>query len=410
MAATGTSFGRSRTQPPDAPVRPRRHPPTWAAKAWLVVLGLAAIAIGGHDLLVATEITVRLWGTLVLGAGLVLVAGAGGLQRDTPPARALAMVAALLGVALGAMTFLAQVVSDEPDVRLLLWAAIMALSGASVAVVRRVTPAEERGAGVWSRLPVLKSVVSVGVLISLGQFWYTAIYVPTTAPANLTLEPKLTQAEQGDHVVLQGSVTIRNTSGTRVNVLASYLDVSASDAALAPDGVQSFDADVVDGHRGAQLLANRYLQNPPATSVLHGAPVRDGTYFEPGETITQTFLAWVPKGSFTLAAVEVQMTIARAQALALETSRPERRTSGGRTVIVTPIPESGWLRRITRGDRFVHVEYDDRHLNTYPLVKLTPGRHRAPADFDGRMWRLYGVSTVRADALVSITPPAAARR
>lgn len=392
----------------EAPAPPGRRPAErglrWAAGAWLVALGLAAIAIGGHDLLVATEITVRLWGTLVAGAGAVLVAGALGLHRDTGPGRALAMVAALLGVALGAMTFLAQVVSDEPDVRLILWAAIMGASIGSAWLIHAVTPDDERGAGVWSRLPVLKSVVSVGVLISLGQFWYTAIYVPTTAPANLTLEPKLTQAAEGDHVLLQGSVTIRNTSGTRVNVLASHLDLAAGRTVLEKDGDPRFGDEVTAGHTGEQPLANRYMDTPASTSVLHGSPVREGTYFEPGETITQTFLAWVPKDAYTLASVSVQLTIARARALALETAQPTSRTSGGRTVVLTAIPESGWLRSLTRGDRYLRVEYDDRNLDAYPQVTLTPALDRAPADFDRRMWRLYGVSTVDASTEVSIGP------
>jgi hypothetical protein len=393
--------------PPQAPPQRRRvtRALRLAAQAWLVVLGGVAIVIGGHDLLVATEITVRLWGTLVLGAGTVLLAGAWGLQRDTPPGRALAMVAALLGVALGVMTFLAQVVSDEPDERLVLWAAIIAVSGGSVWVVHELTPDEEHGSGMLSRLPVLKSVVSVGVLISLSQFWYTAIYVPTTAPANLTLEPKLTQTAEGDRVVLQGTIAIHNTSGTRVNVLASQLDVTASDTALIPDDAASYSAAVADTHDPSKPIAERYARGDADVSVLHGPAVDAGTYFEPGETITRSFLAWVPKGGYSRAKVHLHLTIARARALALETVQPAVTVGDGSTVVVTAIPESGWLRSLTRGDRFVRVDYDDADPAQPPRVRLTPAPERAPADFDRRMWRLYGVNTVDTSTEVSIPPP-----
>jgi hypothetical protein len=392
--------------PADARRRTPRRALVWATKAWLIALGLAAIAIGGHDLLVATDITVRLWGTLVLGAGTVLLAGAWGLQRDTPSGRALGMVATLLGVALGVMTFLAQVVSDEPDVRLLVWGAIIAVSAAAVYVVRGITPDEDHGGSVLSRLPILKSVVSVGVLISLGQFWYTAIYVPTTAPASLTLEPKLTQTIEGNRVVLQGTVTIHNTSGTRVNVLASQLDVTAIDTTLIPDySEDDYEKDVAVSRRPDKWpIAERYAGVEAVDSVLHGRPVPDGAYFEPGETITYAFLAWVPKGRYSRASVNVNLTIARARALALETAAPTVTSRAGRTVSVARIPESGWLRSLTRSDRFVRVEYDDRDPKMYPAVELSPTRGRSPADFNRRMSRLYGVAIAEATTDISIPP------
>jgi hypothetical protein len=287
-------------------------------------------------------------------------------------------------------------------VRLLAWAAIIAVSGGCAWLVYALTPEDERGAGMLARLPVLKSVVSVGVLISLVQFWYTAIYIPTTAPANLTLEPKLTQVPQRDRVVLQGTVTIRNTSGTRVNVLASYLDVSGSNDGMTGDDDARYREAVVAGHMNSQPTAERWVENGSPASVLHESPVRDGTYFEPGETITVSYLTWVPKGLYTRATVDVYLTIARARSLALEDAAPKVTPHDGATVSMTEIPESGWLRSLTRGDRFVRVSYDDGALETYPDVRLAPAPDDTPDDFDRRMWRLYGISRVQASTDVSI--------
>lgn len=376
-----------------------------ATRAWLAALGLAALVVGGHDLLVSTEIGVRVWGTLVFGAGAVLIAGAAAMHHPTPQRRALAMVATLLGIALGAMTFLVQVVSDEPDARLVAWGAIMVLSGSAAWIIRATTPDEERGIGVWKQLPVLKSIVSVGVLISVAQFWYTAIYIPTTAAANLTLEPKLTQQIQGDRVVLQGTVTIRNTSGTRVNVLASYLDVMAVDASLAPDDDADFRHQIAQSHDlgAGQPLAERYMMLGAAKSVLHGSPVPDGTYFEPGETITRDFFTWVPKGKYTLVSATVDLTIAR-RTLAVDSTRPALSSEDGSTVFISRIPESAWLRSLTRGSRYVRVEYFDDKLRNTPDVRITPAPDHQDAEFNDRMWRLYGVSTVNAETYAPIPP------
>ena len=46
--------------------------------------------------------------------------------------------------------------------------------------------------------------ISVGVLFSIAQFWYSLIYLPTTAPASLTLEAKLDKVTpRGKHVVIE---------------------------------------------------------------------------------------------------------------------------------------------------------------------------------------------------------------
>jgi len=42
------------------------------------------------------------------------------------------------------------------------------------------------------------------VLFSIAQFWYSLIYLPTTAPASLTLEAKLDKVTpRGKHVVIE---------------------------------------------------------------------------------------------------------------------------------------------------------------------------------------------------------------
>ena len=386
---------------PEPAAAPHRGMAVDAAALWLLLLGSAAVAVGGHDTVVGAEIMVRVWGTLVLGAGCVLIAGAWGLHRGSLRGRSLAMVAALLGVALGAMTFFAQAVNDEPDRRLLGWAAIVVVSASCAWIVRSTTPLELRGQGVLSALPVLKSVVSLGVVVSLAQFWYTSIYIPTTAPASLTFEPSVRPVARGDQLVLMGSVTVRNTSDTRVNLLASSLRMVGETLGERPD--EAFEADAL----------STYGQNKPGKYEVRGQGVMDravvadgpllphGHYLEPGEAVTQPIIARVPPDTYDEAVLEAFVVIARGQTLALESAppRPGPITDDG-LVVVTPIPEAGWLRRLTRGDRYVRVVYSSDPEQD-PQVRFVPeadAGSEADDDFHTRMWRFYGASFSKAHA------------
>lgn len=400
-------LGSPELGPPPAPrARARRGLAATAGALWLLVLGAAAVVIGGHDTVAGTELMVRVWGTLVLGAGCVLVAGAAGLWRGTPRGRSLAMVAALLGVALGAMTFLAQAVNDEPDRRLLAWTAIMLLSGACVWAVRSVTPPSADGEGLLSALPVLKSVVSLGVIASLAQFWYASIYIPTTAPASLTIETSIRSVRDGSRLVLMGSVTVRNTSGTRVNLLASTMRLAGEKMGAAAD--QEFEDDALEAHTSGTLdYVVRGQTTPEHTVVAAGPLLPDGFYLEPGETVTQPMNARVSAGRFDEATLDTAVVIARGRVLALETAAPAppRRTSQG-VVIVTPIPEAGWLRRLTRGDRYVRAEYTS-DLRGIPAVRFVTNADAGPQDdesFHKRMWHFYGASFSVAQARVPLRP------
>lgn len=331
---------------------------TRATIAWLAALGAAATVVGGHDTIVGTEVNVRVWGTCVLAAGVVLMAGAAGLRGGRPLGRALAMIAALLGIALGALTFMAQAVNDEPDHRLAYWAAVILLCALSARRVRALTPPTERAQSIWSQLPFLKSAVSVGVLISVGQFWYTSIYLPTTAPASLTLESTLKKVGETDtRLVVKGSVTIRNTSDTRVNVLASSLDLhgqTVMDSDL--DHEQLRDA-VKSADRLAAPPAEQFAAVESQTLLSHRRLTGDGFYFEPGEVMTVPITTWIPKDRYDRVSINALASIARGHVLAIETEQPVATPEEHGVVVLTRVPEAGLLRKLTRGDRFVRTEY-----------------------------------------------------
>ena len=213
----------------------------------------------------------------------------------------LAMIAALLGVAMGVLIFLTQVVNDEPDGRLAGWALIVVLSVLAAVYIRRLTPPGERSKSIWTRLPILKSAVSVGVLFSIAQFWYTLIYLPTTAPSSLTLEATIDEVKpRGGQLVIEGSVVVRNTSDTKVHVLASSLDVSGAVLARNSVSEEEFAEHVALTDEGEELeAAERHVYEKEGDVVSHSRLVDEGLWFEPKETITVPVLTWVPNRKST---------------------------------------------------------------------------------------------------------------
>jgi hypothetical protein len=376
----------------------------WAAAAWLGVLGAAATIVGGYDAIGGLEIAVRLVGTLLLAAGLLLVAGAAALLAKRPLGPALALLGAMVGVALGVLLGLTQVVNDEPDRRLTLWAVIIALSALAALAIRAVTPEAERVAGMWNRLPVLKSVVSVGVLISVGQFWYSSIYLPASAPASLTIELRLEPAGVRDGLLaLRGTATIRNTSETKVNTLGSVLQIWGQ--TVAPKRLNNeeytrrtriaVDRNVIFPGRYAGVEKRRLVQHEPLLPA--------STYFEPRETVTIPILAWVPEDRFQRIHVWATVAVARGRTLAVEGVKPDVRTQRDRVVTVTPVPEAGWLRKLTRGERFVRTDWViDPDKPSFEVSIATERQRRPSREFDERMWRFYGVAYAEGEALLPL--------
>ncbi|HEX8123612.1 MAG TPA: hypothetical protein VF549_20345 [Solirubrobacteraceae bacterium] len=385
----------------------------WAAVAWLALLGAAAVTVGAHDTAVGHEISVRLTGTAILAAGLLLIAGAVGFRKSDPQGDALATVAALLGAALGVMAFVAQAVNDDPDSRLVLWAAIVLVSVAVWWFVRWQMTDEERKQGIFSRLPVLKSTVAVGLLISFAQFWYSTIYTPTLEPVSLTVEPKFEAPEKrGNRLVVRGTVTVRNTSKSRIIVVASSLMVSVDRVGRKP---------VIDGFDKAKREANAERRDAAArypltgaVEILRGRFVSDDFYFEAGETVTRPFIAWVPydrERHYDVARVDVSFVGTRPSIGSVEDDAAIRKTNiEGGLAVTRSIPADGWLDSLTRADRFLIVRYADSPFGAHDeFAPYDVGfdRRRStdpPDDFSDRMRRVYGLNSFDGAAVVPLPP------
>lgn len=376
-----------------------------AAVGWLAILGIASIIVGGHDAIVGTDINVRLLGSLLSVAGVMLLTGAWGLLHRKPVGLTLAMIAALLGVAIGVMTSLTQVVNDEPDGRLIAWITIVLVSAAVVVYVRQLTPPEERAKSIWSRLPILKSAVSLGLLFSVAQFWYSQIYVATTEPPVLTLKSTIDEVTRHKNdLVIRGSVEIENTSDTQVYVLASTLDIVAKKFASDRNPPARYRRNVRQADREQLESADRYLAEEAAPSVTHGRLLDEGEFLEAGEKLTKPVITWVPRGTYNAVYLYAWVTAGRGKSLGLADVEvtPEQLPDPKRLIFLTRLPEAGWLRHLTRGDRYVRVEYY-RDPDNYPLVQFAPDRKPDPPEgFDSRLTDFYGVGAFESTAIATL--------
>ena len=399
QAAPRRRFGR----PPDEDGGATQEAPAAAAlsptharllSAWLFLLGLAACVVGIHDAGRGDEIAVRLVGTLVALAGLVLIAGGLGLLGKSPRGRSLGSLACLVGVALGVMMTVSQLANDRLQPILLGWIAIAAVSAVGAIVLRRDLPTA------WRDFPILKSVVTLGVLTSAVQFWYGSIYLPASAPPSLTLSVSLEPiSTTSARVTLRGTATIKNTSGTRVNTISSF--VLVRDGAIDPDARPSTDfgaalrATAEDpGAAGGGPAAREFSEESSVVFVHFSKLFPEGTYFEDGESVTVPFTVFVARRRFHVVTADVDVLFARAS-LKLDADHARRVVKGATIVTTTPIVSGGWIRDLTRSDRYVRSTWTvDPNSSVGVDVAFSPYPDRAGSTaFDRRLQGFYGYST-----------------
>ena len=249
-AASAEAAGVPAGEPPD------HIPLRGVVAALLGIMGVGAVVLGGHDTFAGGDVPVRLVGTIVLVAGIFFVVAAAALLADWREDRLLASMACVWGFLLATLILLSQLTNGEPSGTLAIWVAAMVLCATSFLMVRRSASAADRQRFIKA-LPAAGSVVSVGVLISLAQFYYTTIYLPASAPPSLNVTIKLEPAgRQGDRMVLHGEVTVTNISNTRATVLTSDVSVLGMNGDATP--FKYFTESLPGVPQGSPLAAQRY--------------------------------------------------------------------------------------------------------------------------------------------------------
>ncbi len=382
------------------------------AVAVYVSVGLFAAIVGAHDAFTAFEFASRAGGILFLiggltliGSGVVLcmpgrtwglrvamysgslgiliglsliVAQAYGPDREMEPIWSLLAIAALLAAMarsgaglkrlwlVGAGALLLSYLyfsSGDHDERVVIWAAIVFANCLAALALWRVGPPaiswpQHLRAGVFG-------FASLGALVAIGQLWYTGQYVPSREPASLTVEPALGQLPDANGLeVARLSIPVVNSGQTRVRVLGSVYRVAGarvkltdrSDAELA----QQLDRPAVSGRP-----VFRYRKSSDWDLVQTGKVMRDGSWLDPGERLQMNALVYVPPDRYDVLRAQVQMLIAKGNALEINYWQPRRLTPfpgilgnlGWGIIARWQVDESSWFRDLTRSAEEVEVDW-----------------------------------------------------
>jgi hypothetical protein len=381
--------------------------PLKVAVAFFVVVGGAAFVVGGHDIFLATQLTTRLLAAVVVLIALGLLVASVGFLRRRQWAYTLGVVTSIAGAVASTLFFVAQWVNRVHDARLGLWASLsifFVLTSLGLAKQGRV----HVGTLARRRVQVVSSVLSIGALVSIAQFWNAAVRVPPTAAPSLTISTDLTEVGQRDGMRrFAGTIKVTNTATSKVWILSSLYNVFGGNANLEQKKPSQF-ADELESHISGELFTYglaRHTTKEYDEVLETGQLLAHLTYLVPDEEYTFHLAFYAPIQRYDLLRLETFIVVAK-DTLVLDETRqpiPEIVSEGGprRVVAARPVRDTSWFSRIFRGDRVVHTEVVlDRTLeDVYPYLNVyinRGGREPVGANESAyalRMRRSYGVAT-----------------
>lgn len=400
--------------------------PLQIAVALFVVVGIAAFVVGGHDIFLATQLSTRLLAAVVVLVSVGLLVSSVGFLRRRQWAYTLGVVSAVTGAIASALFLVAQWVNRVHDFRLWLWAALtvfFVLTAFGLARQGRVHVATLAR----RRVQVVSSVLSIGALVSIAQFWNAAVRVPPTAAPSLTISSQLTEVGRRDGMRrFVGTINVRNTATTKVWILSSLYNVIGGRANSEEKDPAEFADEldfVISGEYftyGATRHTTKRWDQVLETGQLLGHLV----YLVPDEEYTYHLAFYAPPNRYDLLRLETFVVVAKDTLVLDETRQPKpeivddgvqgrarSRREGNRTdaeedkvhriVAKRPVRDTSWFSRILRGDRVVHTEvvFNRNAGWLYPFLSVyvnRGGREPVGAEesrYGVRMRRFYGIAT-----------------
>ncbi|WP_448624931.1 hypothetical protein [Geodermatophilus sp. URMC 64] len=215
-------------------------------------IGVFTFWVGLLDFLSAANLQYKLIGFAFAVAGLVLLTGSAVLGREQwrrKRGRVAAVTAGIAGAFVGGYLLLMQYRAPglspsrlPPFPAWVPWAgiAVASVAGAVLGWMSTKGHADEQ---VWTAFgkPVFAGGLSVTVLLSGVQWWYTQQYQPNATPAALTVTTELRPAASASTAagaedmpnphMFEGTITVKNVSDAKVQIVASlYLVTRITDA------------------------------------------------------------------------------------------------------------------------------------------------------------------------------------
>jgi hypothetical protein len=228
-------------------IRLRKPSVAWVAAVIFGAIGLFASWVGLLDFLSAANLQYKLTGLAFAVAGLVLLTGSAVLVRDPwrrTHGRVAAVAAGVAGVFVGGYLLLMQYRAPglspsrlPPFPAWVPWAGIVVASVAGALLGWRSTKDHAAEQVTWTVVGgrLFAGGLSLTLLLSGVQWWYTQQYQPGTIAAALTVttelrpSPATTAESAGDMPnphMFEGTITIKNVSDTKVQIVASLYQVT----------------------------------------------------------------------------------------------------------------------------------------------------------------------------------------
>jgi hypothetical protein len=397
---------------------------------WFLLVGAVGLVVAGHDLLFASDLGPRVLAAAVFAICLGLVVSSVGLEREQAWAFAPAVVSGFGATLASGLCFVAQWSNYIHDARLFLWAGLAASLGLGTVVLWREGRVD-LGLFARRRVQALASLLSIGAVVSVAQFWNAAVRVPPTAAPSVTIVPRLKELPgNGPMRRLHGTIQVRNTSETKVWVLGALYNVLGGRAYDRPKSLGEFSEAMQSTFVTPSLLdsASRHVTKGYKRVIETGQLLGPGTYFVPGDEATFDLAVYAPKDAYDLVRLEATLLLGK-DSLVLEDARqptgcdvadepvvpaavraeaeqepaqPCATTESGVRSIVAeyPVRDTSWFGRLFRGDRVVHTQvWLDRNPGFLkPTFYTYIERDRRvqpvgvnPSAYSLRMQRLYGL-------------------
>jgi hypothetical protein len=394
--------------PAATPAREQLGWPIRCVLVLFVLFGAAAVYAGGHDGLLAADLQARFTGWLLCFGGVVMLSAVASILARGARKLALGLAACMIGMLICVLLIVTQLISRNASGLLAVWIALLVACGLAARALWAGTSPGGRELGVRT-FPVIFSVVSVATLFSIGQFVYTMIYVPASATPSVSVAVQLTRIgvrrdPQGDRLLLGGTIVLHNTSGMRVNPVGSAF--FAYGQRLRPSAARS--ERLVQAIRRADanpgLVVQRYASLDDGTLLEHGRLLQDTAYLEAGEEDTFPIELAIPRGRFDIVTVFVLLGCARPALHLPDVPARAWREQDGSVVSEMSIEDNSVLRTLTRGDRYLRIEYGASD-GTAPLLEVHVTRHEHRVDtqaYDDVMRHQYGIAYATAEGSVAL--------
>lgn len=398
------------------------------AVLWFLLLGAVGAFVAGHDILYATQLGIRLLAGVVLFVCVGLLIGSIGLLLREHWAY-VSLAVSGLGVAVAAVLgAFAQWINDVRDWRVVFWVAIASVSAVCSWWMLREGHVD-LGIFARRRVRVVSSLVSIGALVSLAQFWNAAIRVPPAAAPSLSVTsalkelPKTSLAEGPSGAAMpmrrfQGTVHVKNTGSSKVWVLSSLYNVLGGRAWAGTKPPSRFDPTFESNIAVEHVTYGtaRHFRRDTTQLVETGQLLGANTYMVPGDEYTFNFSFFTPPRTYDLLRLEALFYVSKETLVLDESHIPQLEVhhEGGqrRLILRRPLRDTSWFSRLVRGDRVliteVIIERPNGHLRPTLWAYVNRGRILRFGDessYETRMIRLYGIAIADSRFELSVVRP-----